>query len=193
MKNFYKLVGNIDIVPLMVAINANPQLWNQNTLRTQTLGTPHREIDDIWLRMNDLNKCAQAVESGAYFDHRESINYPAMAQLPQARTIIMALMNTVQGERIGRCMISRMAPGKRIYPHKDIGDDLTVYYDNEPYYSRFHVVLQGLPGSIFIAGDEQVTMRTGEVWWFDGTQEHEVINNSVDDRIHLVCDIRVNK
>lgn len=192
---------------LMVALNSQPELWNKNTLRTkasieiklpdseemQTIETPHREIDDIWLRMNDLDQCAQAGGNPNFFDRRESINYPAMKQLPQARALISALMASVQGERLGRCMISRMAPGKCIYPHTDIGPDLRVHYDNEPYYSRFHIVLQGLPGSIFRCGDEQVCMRTGEVWWFDGTEEHEVINNSADDRIHLVVDIKVSK
>ena len=61
------------------------------------------------------------------------------------------------------------------------------------YYERYHIVLSGHPGSIFRAGDEQVTMLTGEVWWFDNTKEHEVINNSADDRIHLIVDIKVFK
>jgi hypothetical protein len=33
-------------------------------------------------------------------------------------------------------------------------------------------------------------MRTGEVWWFNNAIEHEVVNNSADDRIHLIVDIR---
>jgi aspartyl/asparaginyl beta-hydroxylase (cupin superfamily) len=33
-------------------------------------------------------------------------------------------------------------------------------------------------------------MAAGEVWWFDNTVEHEVVNNSADDRIVLICDIR---
>ena len=193
MRNFYRMAAGMDVMPLMVAINAQPELWNQYTLRTQTEGTPHREIDDIWLRMNDLEKCRQARACGEYSDHRESINYPAMKALPQARALIFALMASVQGERLGRCFISRMSPGRRIYPHCDIGDDPAVYYDYEPYYSRFHIVLQGLPGSLFVAGGETVCMQTGEVWWFDGTATHEVVNNSADDRIHLVCDIRVSK
>jgi len=31
---------------------------------------------------------------------------------------------------------------------------------------------------------------SGEVWWFDNTQEHEVMNNSADDRIVMIVDIR---
>jgi hypothetical protein len=170
VRNFYRLASKIDIMPIMMALNSQPELWNQHTLRTtaevvnddgEVIKTPHREIDDIWLRMNDLEKSMQAKEQELFVDHRESINYPAMEKLPQARALIMSLMSSVEGERLGRCLISRLPPGRCIYPHKDIGDDLTIYYDNEPYYSRFHIVLQGLPGSIFRAGDEEVCMRDG--------------------------------
>lgn len=190
MRNFYRLAQNIDVVPAMMAINRQTELWNQYSLRTQTEGTPHKEVEDIWLRMNDLEKCQQAAARDGFFDHRESICYPAWEKLPQVRQLIMAVMSTVEGQRLGRCFVSRMKPGAQIYSHKDIGDDLSVYYDNEPYYSRYHIVLQGLPGSLFLCGEETVNMRTGEVWWFDGAQEHSVINNSADDRIHIVVDIK---
>jgi hypothetical protein len=36
-------------------------------------------------------------------------------------------------------------------------------------------------------------MAPGEAWWFDNAQEHEVINNSADDRIHMIVDIRTSK
>lgn len=173
---------------------ANTALWNEFTLRTQADGSPHRELDDVWLRMNDLAKCHQAAADPSVFvDHRESINYPAWGELPHIRKLVMNLMAIVEGERLGRCLISRLPPGNRILPHKDIGDDLTKYYDNEPYYSRFHIVIQGLPGSTFRCEDEEVTMRTGEVWWFRNDLEHEVTNHSADDRIHIVTDIRTVK
>jgi hypothetical protein len=33
-------------------------------------------------------------------------------------------------------------------------------------------------------------MKTGDIWWFDNSQEHEVLNNSADDRLALIVDIR---
>jgi len=54
-------------------------------------------------------------------------------------------------------------------------------------------VLQSQPGVDFRAGDEHVFMPTGSVWWFQNKEEHEVINNSADDRIHLVVDIRTSQ
>lgn len=190
MRNFVKLAEGIDMVPVQLALATTP-LWNQYTLRTQTEGSPHRELDDIWLRMNDLDRCRQAaVDPGIHVDHRESINYAAWSQLPCIRKLVMNLCAMVEGERIGRVLISRMKPGARILPHKDIGEDLTKYYDNEPYYSRFHLCVQGLPGAVFRCEEEEVQMRTGEAWFFKNWLDHEVINNSADDRIHVVLDIR---
>jgi hypothetical protein len=47
-----------------------------------------------------------------------------------------------------------------------------------------------LPGCVFRAGGEQVSMASGEVWWFDNARTHEVVNNSAGDRIHMIVDIR---
>ena len=56
---------------------------------------------------------------------------------------------------------------------------------------RFHVVLQGLPGSLYRCGDEEVQMLSGQVWWFQHREIHEVLNNSADARLHLLVDMRV--
>lgn len=179
MKNFYRLAEGMDIVPLMSALKANPGLWNENTLRTEHPGTAHSDVSDIWLRFNAIGDDVQDV-----VDDRESINYPAMYHLPEAQQFIFWLMARVKGERVGRCMITELTPGRRIMPHVDGGAPAE-------YYERYHVVLSGQKGCVFRSGDEQVTMLTGEVWWFDNEKEHEVINNSADDRIHLIIDIKV--
>lgn len=190
MQNFICLSTGVDVASALLQIHQQPELWNQHTLRTRTPGTPHQQVNDIWLRMNDLEKCQQAAARDGFFDHRESINYPAWEKLPLARSLIMKTMAYVGGIRLGRCFVSKMAPGAEIAEHRDIGDDLSKYYDTEPYYSRFHIVLQGLPGSLFRCDDETVCMKTGEVWSFNGAELHSVVNNSADDRIHIVCDIR---
>jgi hypothetical protein len=33
-------------------------------------------------------------------------------------------------------------------------------------------------------------MPQGSVWWFQNAIEHEVVNNSPGDRIHMIVDIR---
>lgn len=181
MKNFLRIADGVDVVPLLMALKANPLLWDQNTLRTDHEGTPHTEVSDIWLRFNAMEDGVATV-----MDEHESVNYPAFFQLTPARQIIFGLMSRVQGERLGRCLITLLPPGAKIDPHVDGGE-------HAAYYERYHVVLQSLPGTVFRAGDESVHMNPGEIWWFDNQQEHEVINNSADDRIHMIIDIRTSR
>lgn len=181
MRNFQLMMTNVDVVPLLNAVMRNAHLWNQHKLRTTHENTPHSAVSDIWLRFNDLSLYEN--QEAKVLDEHESINYPAFAVLPQARPLIFGLMNAVQGERLGRCLITRLAPGDRITKHADSGS-------HAAYFDRYHVVLQGHPGCVFNCGNETVQMRTGEVWWFQNQIEHEVINDSAADRIHLIVDIR---
>jgi hypothetical protein len=84
---------------------------------------------------------------------------------------------------LGRVIVNRIAPGGRIFPHADTPA-------HAEYYSRFHLVLQGAQGCRFRAGDESTEWETGAVFWFNNKLEHEVINDSPVDRIHLVIDAR---
>jgi hypothetical protein len=113
----------------------------------------------------------------------ESVDYPAFSYLVEARPLIFGLMSVVQGERLGRVMINKLKPGGKIFPHADT----PVHAD---YYSRHHLVLQSAPGCNFRAGEEVVHMPTGTCWWFNNKLEHEVVNNSGLERIHMVVDIR---
>jgi Aspartyl/Asparaginyl beta-hydroxylase len=178
VKNFLKIADGVDVVPLQIALKARPDLWNQNTLRTAHAGTAHAQADDIWLRFNRLEEDGLSVVNDII-----CFNYPALLDLPQARALIYQLMARVEGEQLGRCVITRLKPGARILPHEDQGAPAT-------WYERFHILIHSLPGAVFRAGQETVQMKTGEVWWFDNTAEHEVVNNSADDRLTMIVDIR---
>lgn len=183
MRYFQQIARNIDVLPLLHAIERQPELWNQHKLRSTYPGSPHAEVDDIWLRFQTLPPEGQEAQ---VIDEHESINYPALFALPQARPIIFDLVRRVEGERLGRVLITRLAPGKSIAPHSDGGN-------HAAYYDRYHVTLQNYPGSIFRAGNESVFMATGDAWWFDNGQEHEVKNASSDDRITMIVDIRTTR
>jgi hypothetical protein len=175
MRNFYRLCEGIDTVSIVHALQTRPELWNRNSQRRDTAELA--ECDDIWLRFPSADGIKQGL--GEF----ECVNYPAMAELPAVRSIIFGLMRQVEGERLGPVMISRLTPGGRVYPH----DDGAVH---TAYYKRYQIALHSLPGVLFRAGDETVAMKTGEIWWFDNSIEHEVFNGSSDDRLALIVDIR---
>lgn len=187
MRNFQLIAQGVDVLPLLLAVQQRAELWNANTLRTQYPGTPHEQVDDIWLRFDDVEHLLkQNSDAIKLLDLNEVINYPAWQLLPQAKPLIFDLMHRVWGTRLGRAMITRLAPGKRVLPHKDEGG-------HAAYYERYHVILQNGPGSVFHCGGESVTMAPGSVWWFDNGKEHEIVNNSGDDRLTMIVDIRADK
>lgn len=186
-------VAEVDVLPLMLAIQRRPELWKEDTYLRDYPQGPFAQIESIMLRFPvkrvlEMEEEVKAVAEGKHpsIDQHESVDYPAYKLLSEARPIVMGLMSRVGGERLGRVMINKIAPGGRIYPHRDTPA-------HAEYYDRFHVVLQSAPGVDFRAGDEHVYMGIGEVWWFQNAEEHEVINNSAVDRIHMVIDIRTSR
>lgn len=175
MRFFQRLAANVTVTPLLHAVQRQPSLWNQHRLRTQHEGTAHAEADDIWLRFNEVTE--QVV------DDTECVCYPAWYQLPQAHQVIFDLMHMVHGVRLGRVIITRLAPGASIKPHADGGAPAT-------YYDRYQCMLQCLPGVRFDAGGEVLEAASGDVFWFDNEQKHSVVNNSADDRVAMIMDIR---
>lgn len=180
MKNFLQIGAGLDVIPLLMALQNHPELWDADKVRSTFDQSPHRDVQDILLRFSDTNEA----DIG---DQLLCHNMPAMAVMPQARALIYWLMARVEGDMLGRVVITKLAPGKRIYPHSDV---LGLYANTM---NRFHIPLQAGPGCVFIAGGEQVAMRVGDAWDFNAHAEHEVINNSADDRIHLIVDIRISK
>lgn len=181
MKNFFKLSEGFDPMPILYKLKMNEDLWNKNTLRTTHANSPHTQVDDIWFRFNDMELINSNPE--AVLDEHESVDYPAWHLVPEVRDVVFALMARVKGKRLGRVILTRMPPGTVIDPHVDGGA-------HAAYYERHHVMLQNAPGSIFTAGDESVFMRAGEVWWFNNQALHSVVNNSAEDRITLIVDIK---
>lgn len=174
MRYFYRLTPGIAVLPMMAAVARQPDLWNQDNCRREFEHTPHLATSDILLRFGSKDG-----------DGLEAVDTPAMAKLP-VKTEILNVMRLVGGSRLGRVIITKLDSGKKILPHRDTEGNYAKYY------TRYHLVLQGLPGSLFSCGDETVNMQTGELWWFDAAAEHSVQNNSRDDRVHMLIDVRID-
>ena len=111
---------------------------------------------------------------------------PLLKQIPSAKAFGLDLMKLVSGSQLGRMVISRVEYGKKFVPTKEANGKYREFY------SRYHLILQGLPGNLFTCGNETVAMLTGEVYWFDMLSDYFLLNNSADDRIHLQIDVRID-
>jgi quercetin dioxygenase-like cupin family protein len=181
--NFHKMlwgVSNTD--EILSEINLHSDLWDKNTLRTNYVGSAHEGSSDMWLRFNDIASPSAAYLREECFSGKEMIDYPARELIRSIQPIVGKLMFLVEGERLGRIIITRLRPGQEITPHADEGST-ALYYD------RFHVVLKG--SGVFTAGEEFVKMKTGDVWWFNNQAIHSV--KDIDsERIHLIIDIKLS-
>lgn len=193
MKNFHILANGVDVGPLVLAIKRRPDLWKEDTFLRHYPQGPFGETETIMLRFPEKVEGLTEEQIELYkqnqlagYDQYEAIDYPAYKILHEARPIVSNLMARVGGERLGRVMINKIIPGGRIFPHADTPEQTR-------YYTRFHVVLQGFPGAVLKCGDEQLNMLTGDCFWFDNSQVHEVINNSCADRISMVVDVRTSR
>jgi hypothetical protein len=184
VRNF-QMVGTVDPVPLLMALQMRPELWNAHRFRTTYTGTPHTEIDDILLRFSAPEKTADPDDVRDVLEDLEPVFYPAWRELPQVRPIVFDLMRRMEAVSLGRVIITRLRPGGRIALHADTDGNYVARDDG----MRFHVVLQGLPGSLYHCGPETTQMLSGSVWWFNHKEVHSVDQNSADDRIHLLVDM----
>lgn len=180
MKNFLQLISGVDVVPLQMQLQRQPELWQADTYLRDYPQGPFNDVETVFLRFPPLS--VTELEQSTK-DQHECVWMDGLVHLPAARFLIFMLMARVDGERLGRVMVNKIRPGGRIYPHAD-----TPIHAN--YWDRYHYVIQSSPGCTFRCGDETVQMRQGECWWFQNANEHEVFNGSADDRIHLIIDIR---
>ncbi len=179
MRHFLQIESGVDVLPALNALAMQPDLWNENPLRSNFPGSPHADADDIWMLFNRI-----PTNPAEIIDDINVQPYRGWWALTHLRNIALNLMRRVDGVALGRVVVTRLAPGKRILPHADEGAPAD-------YFTRYQIALQSLPGAIFRIGNEQMNFRTGDVWMIDNRTEHEVINNSADDRIVCIVDVRI--
>lgn len=161
-------------------LELHPELWNQYRMRTESENSPHREVDDIWLRYKDPRLPIDQQKP------HDSVWYNSIRQLPAIRTIIEKIMLAMpKGAELGGALITKIAPECQVYPHSDAGTWHSEYYN-----SKVLVLLQSAPGQSFNFTDESHEGVAGEVFTFDNMPEHGVVNNSDIDRISLIIAIR---
>ena len=85
------------------------------------------------------------------------------------------------GATWGRTRLMRLSGQAEVTPHVDVN-----YYWRERV--RVHVPIVTQPTVRFTCGDAKINMRAGECWLFDTWRMHNVVNDHVLPRIHLVAD-----
>lgn len=101
---------------------------------------------------------------------------PALERSPYLRQVFAKL-----GATIGRSRLMRLSGHAEVTRHAD-----QHYYWAERV--RVHVPILTQPTVRFECGGAVVNMAPGECWIFDTWRQHRVINDAVEQRVHLVID-----
>ncbi len=174
MKNFELLQKDVEIQPILDELAHRPEAWFAQRGREQV--TVQRESNSIPIRGLRASKIAGR--------QRRDVHESRFTTLSRSFPAVVSFLRRIareRGAKLARCKVVRLPAGGRVYPHVDRGE----YYRGR---DRFHLILAS-EGSWMRAGDEDVSMRTGELWWFDNKQVHEARNDSASDRIHLIFDL----
>lgn len=177
MQNLLPISKGINVTALALQLRRNPALWNLNPGRTAHPNSPHREVDDIWVRYGD-----DYTKDGQH----ESVWLDAATHLPDAKFHARAIMSLVGGDALGGVLITRIPPGKQVYPHIDQGW-------HAKYYDKFALQIAGHPQQAFCYEDGSHVSATGDLFWFHNQASHWVTNDSPCERITMIVCVKLDK
>ena len=175
MTSFRLVRSDVDVTPFLAEIDSRPEAWAEQTGRRSIRVQADAEVIPI----RGLRKSRMAGRKRR--DVHES-RYTTLSRLfPRVRWFLEDFARAMGGD-LGRARIVNLPAGKRVLPHVDRGE----YYACR---DRYHLVLDS-SGAWMRAGDEEVSMKPGELWWFDNKAVHEAWNPSEQRRIHLIFDLK---
>lgn len=174
----FKLVRTaMDTGAILAELEQHAPLWLAQTGR-QHKAPPQRDTHAIPLRGLRVSR----IRGRRRRDVHESRYTSISKEFPATVALLEQLAAELNGE-LGRVRLARLPRGKTVRPHADRG---TYYRERD----RYHLVVASTDGSTLESGGEQVLAREGELWWFDNDAIHAARNNSSEDRIHLIFDLR---
>lgn len=174
MRNFRKVLEEVDVEPLLAQVREHPELW---------------DIDDEWTRDKPTSAIYNVSNIVLRFNRGEMWDRPAFDLLDAARPVVNDLIEVAGGQMLGRVIISRLKPGQHIVPHWD-----RLRSGLPPMWEQFQIPLSVHPNCIFGCkddqGDERLWMEPGDAYWFDNQAIHWVYNDAPVERISMLVGIQ---
>jgi hypothetical protein len=170
---------NVHIGPLIDEVDKTPDLWNYLTIRQDYKDSAHVDTKSIIFRG------PKGRDYESIFNDPLTIDYGMGSDRLQdiaRETGRLAFAGNWRYKAMGRLMLVKLKPGGAIMRHVDEGK----YADS---YTRYHLALQSDEGNEFECDGDTVHMLPGELWWFNHKKPHSAVNNSKNDRIHLIVDV----
>lgn len=177
MSKIALVMEEVDVSGMRDALYAHPELWDENTARTEHENSPHHGLSDIWARF------AEPGTNGG--EAHKAVWYPC-ADLMPIRELVYPLMSLVNGDELGGVLITKIPAGKSCKPHIDNGW-------HARYYQKFAIQIDADTSQAFCFDGEELVTKPGDVFFFDNSHTHWVTNPTENDRITIIACIRTDK
>ncbi len=184
MRQFSKICDNLDASSAIAEIAANDHWFGELTQRADAQSSPHREMQDIWVRYADVSEMLITGDFSKISEEHDSV---WLKDMPAVKSLCFEVMALVDGERLGGVLVTKLPPGGKIRPHRDTAGWHAEYYD------KYYIPIQNKPGSIFCFEDGVIEPNMGELWQFDNNRIHWVENNTDEDRIAMIVCVKQDK
>lgn len=173
MKYFRQVRAGVAVRPFLSELAAVSRNWPVSLPRREA-AVGHNTATVIALRRASavVNRARSDVHESRWTDHARKFRYTSN---------FLRTFTAERGLELGRARLVRVPAGHRAQPRVDCGDYFL-------FRDRYHLVLKSTAGSWLRSGDEDITMREGELWWFNNKAAYEAWNPGDEDRIHLVFD-----
>lgn len=181
------LAADLNVKPLVARLEADPNLWRENTWRQDYVVqlerpiSPQRDTEAVMFRWAPEN----TIESVR--DSLDIVMHKNFAKLPEIIPLVEKCIEVAGAKELGRVFVAKLKPGGFVIPHQDYG----MYADH---FERFHLVLTSDKGNEFFVEDanhhrESAHMNPGEFFWFNHKETHWAVNKSETPRMHLIMDM----
>lgn len=183
-KHMVKQSFSIPVHHLGAELKQNFQLWNEFDFRTKNPTSPHRDISDIIVRCRKRSDYDEN-QPQAFTEQHDSVWYDSYYALPSLEWIVAQLHNQLGQFELGGVLLTKIPPGKQVFPHSDAGTWHSDYYTE-----KVLVLVKSAPGQQFCFEGETHEGEAGDVFIFNNHPTHWVVNNSDTDRISLILAIK---
>ncbi len=165
----------LNVRPLREALEAHPELWDQNTGRTAPEDSPHHGCSDIWMRY------APPGTSGA--EPHRSVWYEAAKVIPEIKEMAYGIMSALDAAELAGVLVTRIPPGGEVKPHEDHG-----WHASST--EKWAVSIKAEPGQVFCFDGHELETEPGDVFTFRNDTLHWVKNPTEHERITAIFCIR---
>jgi len=167
-----------DPIGLQMELSHNPDIWDALPMRTQG-DSPHRELSDIWVRYNPIENFNDIERFNA---QHVSEWYPVVEKLPSAKILCEKIAYDFEAD-LGGVLITKIPPHKQCYPHIDKGW-------HARYYDKFALQVKGNKKQSFHVEDEVLVTEDGDLFEFENSRVHWVLNDSDEARVTMIVCLR---